>query len=478
MGLAGWVAVLGFAAYAGRSVSLNQRWVTWAASVLPLGIVLLLWLTRIDVVTTFRWVPYAWVTLMVTPSFNFAWEWHGIDPSPSNLSPENIVQLFAYAGVAGMVLLSRRMLLDDHPVHLRKGPLILWPLMALASTVWSIVPLFSFVRAMQLLIIIGLALLMVRIWLASPQMATALWGQTFRLFIRVVTVLILIGLAVGWEERFTWPGAHPGVAAIFTGVGFVILVAGGRSFLGLRRSGYLFCLGLFATVLYLGQTRSVLGGVVVAVAVSLWLEARTKPLKSYLGITYYATAIGLTVITFLPQLMDYVYRGQTTQTFESFSGRIPLWEFSIELVSDANRWLIGFGYGSAKLLLPESFSWAGTAHSTWVELFLAIGVLGPLLLAIDLLFVLRYAASRSSIVPPALTLSLLALLVIASITGEVMAFPGLGFVMLSLLHVPVLTQLNSVSYKVPSSDGTHHGRQGFFPEPMAMPTVRIVRGPA
>jgi hypothetical protein len=448
------VAILGTAAIAGRSVSLNERWVTLVFGLLPLGIVLLLWLTRMDVIANFRWVPYAWIALMLSPSFNFRWEWHTVDSSPSNLSPENIVQLLVYASVAGMVLLSRRMLVGSHPIHLRKGPLILWPLLALGSTVWSIIPLFSFVRALELFVPIGLALLMVRIWLASPENATALWRQTFRFFIRVGTVLIVIGLAAGWEgSRFTWPGAHPGVAAMFIGVGFLVLIAYGRSFLGLRMSGYLFRLVLFATTLYLTHSRTVVGGVAVAVAVLFWLEARSKPEKSFVGITYYAVAIGLTVVSFLPQVMEFVYRGQTTQGLESLNGRIPLWEFSIELVSNANRWLIGFGYGSARLLLPETFSWAGTAHSAWVELFLSIGILGPLLLAIDLLFVLRYASSRPSVVPPALTLSLLVLLIIASITSEELAVVSLMFVILSLLHVPVLTQRNSTSLQVAARDG-------------------------
>jgi exopolysaccharide production protein ExoQ len=433
--------------------------VIWVAGLSPLGIVLLLWLTRIDVVADFRWVPYAWIALMLTPSFNFAWDWHSLEPSPSNLSPENIVQLVAYAGVAGMTLRSRRILVSDDPIHLRTGPILLWPVMALCSALWSITPLFSFVRALQLMVAIGLALLMARIWSASPEIAVALWRQTIGLFIRAVTALIFIGLAVGgWElQRFTWPGAHPGVAAMFIGVGLLILIAENRWSLGLRTTGHVLRLGLFVAALYLGHTRTVIGGVVVAVAVLLWLVARTHPLKSYLGITYYAIAIGLTVMTILPQITEYVYRGQTTQSLESLSGRIPLWDFSIELVSETNRWLIGFGYGSARLLLPESFSWAGTAHSAWIELLLSIGILGPLLAAVDLLFVLRYASSRPSVVPPALTLSLLALLTITSITGEGLALPSLTFVMLCLLHVPVLTHRNYMSHAFASSDNVSRG---------------------
>jgi hypothetical protein len=105
--------------------------------------------------------------------------------------------------------------------------------------------------------------------------------------------------------------------------------------------------------------------------------------------------------------------------------------------------LIGFGYGSARVLLPNLATWAGTAHSAWVELLLAVGVLGPLLLAFDLLFLIRYALSRASLVPASLILSILTLLVATSITGEGLAFPSLVFAMFAFLHVPVLVQRNS-----------------------------------
>jgi hypothetical protein len=317
--------------------------------------------------------------------------------------------------------------------------------MALVSTAWSLVPLFSLVRALQLLVPIGLALLTVRIWLKSPDVAYTIWKKTLRLFVQTVTILILVGFASGlWREpRFTWPGAHPGLAAMYIGAAFLILVAGGRSFLALRSSGYVFRLALFGTTLYLGDTRGVLAGVLLALGLMLSLTSRTMPLKSYLGMTYYAIAAGLVLIAARPELMQYILRGGTTEGITSLNGRIPLWSSAIDVLSDAHRWFVGFGYGSARVILPQLADWAGTAHSSWVEALLAIGILGPLLLAADVLFVLRYASSRDAIVSPSLTVSLLALLIVASISGEALVFPGVSFVLLAFLHVPVLAQRNS-----------------------------------
>jgi len=150
--------------------------------------------------------------------------------------------------------------------------------------------------------------------------------------------------------------------------------------------------------------------------------------------------------------MQYALRGGKIEGITSLNGRIPLWGEAIDLLSDANRWFIGFGYGSARVILPTVVDWAGTAHSSWVELLLSIGIAGPLLLATDVFFVIRHAASRYSIVSPSLTVSILALVVATSITGEGLAFAGLSFVLFALLHVPVLVERNSIDQRV--SKGT------------------------
>ena len=391
-----------------------------------------------------RWIPYAWVALCLAPDFRFTFR-STFDNSVSSATLENFVQVAVYTLVAGLILHSRRLLVAQEPRRLRTGPLLAWPVIALASTVWSLVPLFTFIRALQLLVPIGLALLTVRFWLRSPEVGRAIWKDTLRLFVKAVTILIVIGFATGfWREpRFTWPGTHPGVAPMYIGVAFLIVAAGGRSFLSLRPSGYVLRLVLFGTALYLGETRGAAAGILVAIAVMLWLAARTQPLKSYLGITYYLVAVGLVLIAARPEIMQYALRGGTAEGITTLNGRIPLWSLAIDLVNDAGRWVLGFGYGSARVILPKFIDWAGTAHSAWVEILMAIGILGPLLLAIDVLYVLRHAWSREAFVPPSVSVSILAFLLVMSITGEGLVVPGIAFVLLALLHVPVLAKRNS-----------------------------------
>jgi O-antigen ligase/polysaccharide polymerase Wzy-like membrane protein len=391
----------------------------------------------------YGWIPYAWIVLCLTPDLKFASR-NPLDTSISSTAPETYVQLLAYLLVAGLIILSRRGATAEDRGRLRLGTLLIWPLIALLSTAWSVVPLFTFVRASQLLVPIGLAFLMTRIWLSSPERGAAIWRDTLRIFVRVVTVLALIGFAAGfWKQRFTWPGAHPIVASLYMGLALLLLIACGRSFLHFRASGYVFRISLLAVGLYLGETRTVIAALLLALAVMFWWFGRTRPAVRFLGLFYYGLALVLLLVFALPGIVEYLARGETGQNLETLNGRIPLWEIAIDLVREAGRWFTGFGYGAARILLPTHVEWAGSAHSSWLELLLAIGIWGPLFGVIDIFSVLRHIPSRRAVADQALMMAMLAFLVVASIASETLVIPGLGFVILALLHVPILVERNS-----------------------------------
>jgi hypothetical protein len=399
---------------------------------------------RRDFFTKYGWIPYAWIALSLVPDFHFTFR-STLDNSVSTVSLENFVQVGIYALVMGLVLSSRRLMVLEDPRPLRKGPLLAWPLAALASTLWSPIPLFSFVRALQLLVPIGLALFMVRIWLSSPGLGAAIWRDTLRLFVRVVTILVLIGLATGfWSERFAWPGTHPGVVAMYCAIAILILIARGRKFLGLRLSGYVFRLVVLVAAVYRADTRTAIIALAVAIAVLFWSVGRTKLSVRYLGVFYYVVAASLALLVARAELLRYLSRGATAATNASLTGRVPLWETAIQLLSEAHKWFTGFGYGAARVILPLHTNWnAGTAHSTWIELLFDIGVLGPLLVAAGFTFLFVQVSGRRAVADPALSLSLVVFLAVASITSDTLALPGLGFVTLALLYVPALAGWNA-----------------------------------
>jgi exopolysaccharide production protein ExoQ len=220
----------------------------------------------------------------------------------------------------------------------------------------------------------------------------------------------------------------------------LILLAHGRSFLQLRVSSYYCRLLLFAVALYLGQTRGTLAALAVGIAVLLWYKGRTRPLARYLGLFYYGTGLLLVALA-APTIEEYLRRGGSLEALRTLNGRLGLWEVSIGLVNEQSEWITGFGYGAARVILPARVEWAGTAHSSWVELLMGLGILGVLLAAADVVFLLRHLSRRGSFTSPAAGLSLLAFLLISSIVTESLVYPGLGFGMLVLLHAPVLARL-------------------------------------
>jgi len=440
--LALWAGILGVAAFGGLlavshgSIALPLAGLLLAASVVALRGDLP------DRLGSHRWIPYAWIALMLSANFRFTFT-NTLDPSTSTTT-ENKVQLLVYLAIAILVVHARRLLVEHDRRRIRKGPLLAWPLLAVASALWSVVPLFTLVRSLQLLVPVGLAVVMARIWLASPETAVELWRKTLRVFVQAVTILTLWGFAVGgWRDRFTWPGAHPITASTYLAIALLILLATRRAYLGLRMPGYVFRLILFLVGLYLGETRGTFAGLLVAIAVLLWFEGRKRPLTRYLGIFYYGTALLLVLVVALPPVVRYLERGGNVVTLTTLNGRVGLWEVSIDLVSEANKWITGFGYGSARVFLPLYVTFAGAAHSSWLELLLGIGIPGILLMLADVLFLFGYLLIRKSIIAPTASLSILAFLLIVSTVSELLVFPGVGYGILALLHVPVLAQLNS-----------------------------------
>jgi hypothetical protein len=242
--------------------------------------------------------------------------------------------------------------------------------------------------------------------------------------------------------RFTWPGTHPGTAATYLGCAFVILVAGGRSLTHFPGWSYWPRLLLFGATIYVGQTRSVIAAVVVAVAVALWFRGRQKPLARYLGVWYYLVGMILVVAVAAQQVLGYLSRGESVESITSLSGRIPLWEFALGQFVTLQDWLVGFGYGAARVLLVPAVPWAGSAHSSWMELLLGIGMIGLLLAAAGIM-VLSVQLIRSRHFSPLanpVAIALIAFFLVVSPISEVFVLPGIGFGFLALVHAPALAQ--------------------------------------
>ena len=399
--------------------------------------------TRVSRTATVRWIPVAWVALLLVADFRFDLNRSPLDAAYGNLSLENVAQIVIFGVVAAMVIRSRGLLVQRQPQRIPKLPILLFPTFALASTLWSPIPLFTIARAMELLVMAALALLTVRAWQSSAEMGQAMWKDALGLFVQVVTILSIVGFIVHFwpDDRFTWPGVGAGTAATYAGAAFLILVVGGRSFAPHPRWAYWARLFLFAAAIYLGRTRSVLGALVVAGLAILWVLGREKPIARYIGMWYYGLGLLLLLLVARVQVIDYLSRGEGSQVFTTLNSRIPLWGIAIHDVSEAGKWITGFGYGAARVLLYPQVPWAGTAHSAWIEALVGVGMIGVLLLAADIVFLI-WRLGWSSVPTPAarIALVLLVYLLVDSGASEAMVLPGVGFGLLALIHIPALGQ--------------------------------------
>lgn len=411
-----------------------------------------------------KWIPTAWLILF------FVSDWKLTFRSPlaavsGSLTFENKVEIAAYLAVAAVTFLylyPMRGARERIPVF----PLIAWPLFAVLSTAWSLIPLFSLIRSLQLFVPIGLCILMVRLWQQDPRAGAILFRRTLRLIVQLITALVIFGFVSyhRWPDaRFTWPGApHPIVASGIVGLGLVFLVAGGRSATSFSLLSFLARIALFSAALAFGQTRSALLAVALAILTTLWLAGRRKPGARYFTISFYLGA--LLFIGTSTTVVSYLQRG-TYGSLSTLNGRLPIWTIAFADVARSGRWLIGAGYGSTRVILFPQISYAGEAHNSWVEFLIELGLIGVALAVIWVAFLgsrlLRSRPSFSS--TDRLAAAAFVYLLVLSGADNYLSSPSFAFTTIVLLYALALTQdrsprlkgipLGAASKRVPPKPG-------------------------
>jgi hypothetical protein len=460
---AGWLGVLAVSGLAGIYVAAHPFWV--------LGLSLAVLLLGISIVNPrkskwatghYRWIPPAWIALAFFADHRLGGPFRSpLAAAEGQLSFENGVQLLVYALVGLLVLRERGALLREDRRSIRKGFLIAWPSIALISTFWSIIPRFTAIRAIQLFIVISLGLLCVRIWLSSPDMGRLLMSRALRLFVQLVTLLAISGFLLGeaWRVRYAWFGANAITAATYAGIAFLILAVGGKVLTGFSAPIYWSQLFLFGSVLYFARTRSVIIAVYVAILAGIWLWGRRNIMARYAGLAYSALATLALLLLTRQELLVYLSRGESTQSLESLNGRVPLWTATFQDLTAAGKWPLGFGYGSARAILPTEVEWAGTAHNSWIELLFGIGIVGVLVAAASFAFLLYQLYQTRSVDPThRLAFAVVALLLVASgAASEAFAIPGMGFTFIVLFSSLVIAERESES-SVPSLNRSKQSR--------------------
>jgi O-antigen ligase len=259
--------------------------------------------------------------------------------------------------------------------------------------------------------------------------------------------LLLVGLGVAFgpqyvvtsdenRERFTWVGAHPLLAGLVLSVALVIVAATPGKVLRMppwmrAASGV-----VFVAALVPNHSRQSWLGLAVALVVALVLAGRLNPLFRWIGAPLIGAGVVAGVIYAGPQLWDYVLRNEESEALGTGNGRLGLWSIGYRALDTPFDWMAGLGHGITRTVFVAEEPWARTAHSSFLAVLVATGLIGMFLFLATLVLITRNMVSARlwEQAPTGLTLTLLYVVVLLNaVVADSLAEPTLGFAMLYLI---------------------------------------------
>jgi O-antigen ligase len=416
-------------------------------------------LVRARRVSVAPWIPLAWILFFFASSFRFTGHRDVHSAASGVASLENAIELAIY-GVFG-VLAGLRLLLRT-PRFRPTGVFLLgaFSLLALASVMWSLIPLFTVVRAVQLVVLTLLVAVSAGLWSEGRRSFDRDWRRIWTVFLFLVFLFSVAGFIwPNWQAgRFSWPYLHTGTTSEYLAVASLVALSMRleRGW-GLRRSTTRLMAVYFAgslTLLILTITRSALFGFLVGALVLVATASRLRADVRLLVVAGLATLGVAAFAWFSEPLLEYVMRSQSTDQFFTFTGRTELWAFALDELQRSP--LLGFGFGAARVLLIDRFFWAGTGHNLWIEAALSIGFVGAAVLTTLLLWALgRSVLLQRSVPSPVSNLGVgfITATLVIGFASTSLALPGLPFAVTGLvvagLSVERLAPVPTVAADVP-----------------------------
>jgi hypothetical protein len=266
-------------------------------------------------------------------------------------------------------------------------------LLSLVSTLWSVYPAWTFYRAAEYLLGIGLVFFVTR-RMSNAAQVRRLWDITW-LLQGVLFMSVWVGVIVTPELALRYPaigsgipqltGVWPSVAANGVGdLGAVLGVICLSRFLaykgGRLRLLWLGGLGISLLSLFLSQTRSAWLGFALAVPALLVAYQRFRLLAG--GAVLLAGAAVLFPAA-QESAIEYFRRGQPEGLIWSLSGRVEYWQQVLASVSEhplgLGAWA-GDRFGVFRELYGEETT-VSSVHSAWFSVLAGLGWPGLALLA-------------------------------------------------------------------------------------------------
>ena len=328
-----------------------------------------------------RWLPFAWLVLVFLHTTKVTQR--SLEAANSGVpSIDNLVEIGVYAVIA--FALMRSWLPGRGPLQVGTMLLFAWPLWAVLSSSWSLIPPYTFVRGLELLIPVLLAVYSARVLDRADDDGMALIRPVFTWLVHVTVLLALLALVVPPAEdvardRLSWYGAPPIVASQVFAMGVIVLAIAGPRLLRFALWSWVARLGLLLFAEMRTQGRTAIVGLVVALAVALWVRTRDRPQWRFLSVTYYVSLFGVGVFLFFAQVMSAANRGEGTQRLSNLNGRTGLWKLALEQLDTVRDVFLGIGLGASRVVLGREVAFAGHAHNAFVEALLDTGVIGLVL---------------------------------------------------------------------------------------------------
>jgi O-antigen ligase len=279
------------------------------------------------------------------------------------------------------------------------GIFILYPLLSLLSTVWSVNPLWTAYKSLEFSVDVSLLAAIV----ATLQSVTE-----YRRFINWTWTLLGFLIVTSWIGAFINPAqglygnGDPNLHAAVMSMrlfGIVPVVSSNdlaeiSAILGLVslcrifmdedsqrwKNRYWYVFAVACVTLIFTQTRGAFLAFLVGL-VALLILTRKYLLVAVGGVTSFVIIVPLLVLTKLgDQVQNFLLRGQTAEGASGMSGRLETWQASLEKV--AQHPLTGYGGFGAKFVILSKASEGSDTLSSYIDSLLNIGVFGFLLLVV------------------------------------------------------------------------------------------------
>ncbi len=304
----------------------------------------------------------------------------------ASLNAQNGLKLLLWAamGVVGLARLPQYLtLLNDRVIQ----SIGLFSIIAVASTIWSLTPVYTAVGALGFL-----AAILFCCAVAAEISEQAIYRTVVVSFLiyaalnLIATIAIpdvawLAGYSDGEAPRLQGVSSHPNILGKEMASFICILLPLALAYGHRRRALMLVTLAL-AIMLATGS-RTSLGA--IAITLALPIIARPKIAKSLVwtitALCALATlSIALGFVPNLQRLLDGASRTSDASEILTLTGRTELWGFVWDKILEAP--LLGHGFGAADAVLSRE--WWGApdasvgAHNTWLQSLLIVGLVGTL----------------------------------------------------------------------------------------------------